>query len=568
MTSADIESVESETVLATVWLLATMGGAGAGVGVSGKRGKAQHCYTGRNTRTKAITTTTVEKIDIVKTCNCIIDVSNRVSLRRSSNLMFGTVLAYKSKCFTNWKDVNSCRMMIQRMNDVMVSGKEGNNEIMKKKNVGYGNKREKRIALLDDDPGFDISQGLMVLEYDGLKGGNDRDDENGWKENIGFDEEKEEDEKEYAKEGEQIDKEVSEASRIEVGTQNEIYEDLNFGFDVNGELVEDKENEKSDKIDKIAKMEEEEIHRSLMEGMEDNIFNNGFDIIPDFEPMGGVEEAKERVEQEKEEEEEEEVVPTRKRKINTKEKKRNNKRLIIDTEVCLSVANIKSIRDGYVLHENEERRKYFDGMQYEIRNVVMQEFVDIDKEYRSGFSKLRGLRDIRGKEEEDIPYFGNGNDFDNIDMGLAMDIEVGREKQHSRSSSISSIEEVRRASERNSSSFHFDFNDGRSGKRIENEDKGEDMNDDMNVAQLDITFGDGSNREGSEGVVCTTDGLEGFYRELEGSNIGDVEFSSMVKGCGKREVSLRFLYVLQLATWNRVGVEQRGLCREIRVVVK
>lgn len=537
---------EENTQLTTVWLLATLSG---GTGEAAPRGRIRsggHSYGngGRTVKKKSL-----EKLDIVKTCNCIIDISDRVSLRRTSNLMFGTVLAYKGKCLQNWKDVSSCRMLIQRLNRVMGTSRKGIQ--MNTSGDGEHTNSKGKIQLLRDDPSFDISQGL-IAEFVGFgrKEGDEKGEEKDWRDAYEFEVEKEDDEEEREREREVKRLEPETAEEV-VGTQTEKWEDLEFGFDANGELVNHQGNAETTAGE--TEMGEEEIQRSLMEGMVD-----GFEIMPEFEQHT----------EEKETEaagvvnEATEVVGQRKRKARANEERYTmNKRLVVDAEVSLSVAKIKMIRDGYVANEKALREKFMDGIHYRVQNMIVEELVGVAKLYQAEFSQFR--KPIGGGGENQMSVFDHDE----------MDIEVGRMRAHSRSSSVSSIEEARRA-ERNSSSFHFDFNEMAPGGAGAGEggNGSERYEQEMDMAQLDISFTGGRERKQAEDILGEENGSEGSETNLasvedfcdEVAAMGglerDVSFQELTPHgiCGKREASARFMYVLQLATWGRIAVSQSG----------
>lgn len=97
------------------------------------------------------------KVDIVEVCGKI-EEDVGMSLRRSSQLMLGTVLAFKKQCFWEWRDVKSVRTAMGRMGGIVV-------------NPGSDLRENEGVTLLKDDPKFDISIGLMEEVYE-EKGGN------------------------------------------------------------------------------------------------------------------------------------------------------------------------------------------------------------------------------------------------------------------------------------------------------------------------------------------------------------------------------------------------------------
>lgn len=89
----------------------------------------------------------LENVDIVEVCGKIEEDAG-MSLRRSSQLMLGTVLAFKKQCLWEWRDVKSVRTAMGRMGGIVV-------------NLGGDIEENKGVTFLKDDPKFDISIGLM-----------------------------------------------------------------------------------------------------------------------------------------------------------------------------------------------------------------------------------------------------------------------------------------------------------------------------------------------------------------------------------------------------------------------
>lgn len=608
--------INEDAGLAAVWLLATLNGDGEKAQI---KFRSLNNYSKRNLNNNIKNKKSIEKIDIVKTCNSIINVSNKVSLRSTSNLMFGTVLAYKNKCIQNWKDVNSCRILIQRLNKVIQSNdRKSSKTIMN--NIEDDQSKKSKIHLFKDDPNFDISQGL-ITDYEGIENNNNKNNNNSidadWTLNFGFEVEKEEEEEDEDEEKKLKDNKRNVSGKLEedevlTNTQNEKWGDLEFEFDENGDFI-------NNEVAKFASEDEkdEDIQKSLMEGFIDNddyhvggeelyanAFENDFNNIDHLnETVQPTEDViKESVIAENEVEGEKINGITRKRKADI-QNKRTSKRLIVDNDVCFSVSFIKNIRDGYLLHEQNQRIKIFGGIKYSIQSMMIEKFSDLDKYYRGNFSNLRGDLKIANEnfgkdvfqQEQEHPNFEGYEEYlddagNQLEVGKFEDleIEIGRQRQHSRSSSISSIEEARRVNNdnRHSSSFHFDFNDNDNN---ENTDK---YDENMDMALLDISIDDFQNKrsffekdiyanseeaeegeegeedEGKEGEIRMAY-VEKFYKEITNKDSRIILFSELAspEKCTKREASMKFMNVLQLTTWNRINVYQSGARSDIEISV-
>lgn len=556
--------INEDESLSAVWLIATLNGRED----DNVRNKIRSFNNYRNFKNKK----SMNSIDIVRTCNSIINVSNRISLRNTSNLMFGTVLAFKGKCLQNWKDVNNCRSLIQRINYFINKSIDNNININTNKQLNLlikENGKNNKIQLLKDDTKFDISQGL-IDDYES-KFNKEEFDNNDWKNDHGFIMEIEEEEEE----------EVEMEGDKEFNTQSEKWDDLEFAFDTNGDIIGNIRNENFDET-KIREsfIEENKNINELNIDFENNL-DQRFDILPEFDvdinnDHLNNEEATENNDRMDENEQTNPSITTKKK--GKRKDKRVQKKLIIDNDVCLSISCIKEIRDGYVLHEDRERMKFMCGMNKSIQNIMIREFSNIYNEYRLNFTNLVGEKNFNLPVQDDkIPEF-DVVDLNNYNNNANMDIEIGRERQHSRSSSIASIEEARRSNTRHSSSFHFDFN---------NNENNENYNTtDMDLAQLDISITDinknnkvmSRNLEKEiekeiENQIISDDeinliSVEEFYNEIASYNEKDISFNEIVQylECDKHEAASKFMYVLQLATWNRIKVQQlNGFRGEISI---
>lgn len=540
--------ISKDESLSAVWLIATLNGREE----DNIRSKIRSFNNYRNFKSKK----SMNNIDIVRTCNSIINVSDKISLRNTSNLMFGTVLAFKGKCLQNWKDVNNCRSLIQKINYFINKSNDNNNNNINKhlNELMRDNEKRGRIQLFKDDPKFDISQGL-IEDYESRVNKGEYDNTN-WKNDNGFVMEIDEEEKEEVIEEKEDDEEFN--------TQNEKWDDLDFAFDTNGDVIGNVKNEVVDETEIRKSFIEENEKMNELDNDFENELDRGFAIMPEFDIDINNDNSnnKETIDNNN-------MVDTSKGKRKRKIKDRRiHKKLMIDNDICLSISCIREIRDGYIIHENKERMKIMCSMKKSIQDKMIEDFSNIDKEYRLNFTNLLGDKNnILTVSNDQIPEF---NDIDYI-IPNNMDIEIGRERQHSRSSSISSIEDARRSNNRHSSSFHFDFNN----------DNNEKYSTEMDLAQLDISINDitknnqviNGNFEKEiekeiENQIVTDDeinliSVEEFYNDISSYNEEDITFNGIVPyiECDKQEAATKFMYVLQLATWNRIKVRQSNSFR-------
>ncbi|TID30073.1 hypothetical protein CANINC_001359 [Pichia inconspicua] len=493
-----------ENLLSAVWLLATLNGDGAR-----KPGKKN-----------------VTKIDIVETCQCIIDVSETLNLRRTSNLMYGTVLAYKSKCLWNWKEVNSCRMLIRRLG--MMTTKCGVDTLRDNGDNGKGNGG---IKLLADDPKFDIMFGLVEEFVDIAP------NQNGSKGKYAF---------EKMMSGSDSDESENTVSKERpVSTQEKWDEaDLDFQFDASGNVIQLKgENDVENTI-----LSEAEIRNSFVDF-------NAFDELPEFEinyendvPV----EPQVQPEPAVPEHSTQDLLitpPATKRRKTGKSRQPARKRLVFDIDTCFTGVQLRDIRDGYIVGEKKKlEERYLSARKIEWENEL-KGLADITR-YNNGFARDRG----EDKEEEERD--------DNDRLPSFEDIEYGRERMESRlrsrSSSVSSVEIGRRAVDsRNSSSFRFDFS----------QREGDNTANVADIAQMDISFGLDNLGEFDDISSVGRPDIESFEEEI-GDGDGTARFSVLTFGNNAKEVSCKFMFVLELATKNRARVSQDSLFGEIYIELK
>lgn len=290
---------------------------------------------------------------------------------------------------------------------------------------------------------------------------------------------------------------------------------------------------------------EADIRRSLMQGLDD-----GFGVLPELDavlqiPAEPAEPADPAP-----------AAPTAPRKRRARAAGGANKRLVVDAEVCLSVACIRTIRDGYVGAECRRRRAVLGGLEEARRGAAVEGLAGAGVRMRAAFVAV-------GPGGGPAGPGGAGEEAGAFE---ALEIEVGRRGGRSRSSSVSSVEEARRA-ERHSSSFHFDF-DGAGAAAAA---AAAAYDNDMDVAQLDISFpGTAAGPDDTDEAPCLAS-VEQFWDEAAGAGGGaPVAFGTLAPParCGRREACARFMYVLQLATWGRLDVSQRGARGDILVAVK
>jgi hypothetical protein len=530
----NFETDNNEEMLATIWLLATL---------SGKYNTNLLQVTNNS---KSNIKKSVTQIDIVKTCRTIINLSQHLSLRKSSNLMFGTVLAFKRQCMWNWKEVNSCRMLIQRLGVNIQNGNAVTVSDIINKSI--------EIKLLKDDARFDISQGLLIeFQEENSNNNHNLNDNNKNLENDGF-------QKIHNDYGDTDSLEL----RLNIG--NETQEkwddpDLSFRFDVDGNVERIERIEKTeDYIDFSEQpfsiqplLDNDEIHTTLTE----NININEFDVFPETasEPF-----------QTEIEKNSAEYLPSppvsEKKKNNNILTKRNRKRLIVDREISLSVADIKNIRDGYIHHEeNILWERYNKEVELHIMNSKVKDLANMNRyQFKNDYIN-HGKSSIKNNKTE------NNNEAEKNSVNNSFENEYLNTRSHSRSSSVSSIEEARRAvvskesdNIRNSSSFQFDFSQ-----------RGGNVQHEGDIAQLEISFirqdsktnDTGEDEEEEFGDTVTVQSVEDFYGELytHGKNI----LKSMVSS--RHEAACKFMYVLQLTTDGRVLVEQKGLFGDITIAI-
>jgi hypothetical protein len=596
-----METFEKEPMLAAVWLLATLSGDhGIGNTINYRNGL-------RNK--KAVT-----NIDITETCRCIIDVSDKIPLRRTSNLMFGTVLAYKKKCLLNWRDVNSCRMLLQRlhtMTGVNLHNGNGSNGKGKGKNTGSRENKNgdkeggKCVKLLHDDPFFDISQGLIVDWIDACHNSSSNPNSGSHTSKDALNDWKVKEFQSMNVDDDDADEDIIEDNRVQGDsqilipkhTQSENWDELDFEFDANGEIVNPRDDHDAFKEANVttALMDERDIHRSLSdglsaEGLEVAGFDNAHDMdfgFDQFEPIAQGSEEAHPGQMDTNQAVEEPAIdansspnPSHKQKPDSKSRKRKRRCLVIDEVVMLTSANIKKIRDGYIDKEHDIlESRYMHRVEMSIIDLRVHEMTDISKYYQNFSNPFRGEPHDAG-EQAPVEF---GDPFGDGDHNGNMDIEYGRRRARSRSSSVSSVELGRRASVtggRHSSSFHFDFDNqipdvGLFGAASYV------PGGDGDIAQLDISFIGGQRGGGGDGLgrLCdiesdnesnrtVLESLEEFMECIPVS--GEISFSAITekssRGSGsgsgngngnpRAETATRFMYVLQLATNGRVSVKQ------------
>lgn len=524
-----------DEMLATIWLLATL---------SKKYNANLQVTNNSNHNTKKY----VRQIDIVKTCQAIINLSQHLSLRKSSNLMFGTVLAFKRQCIWNWKEVNSCRMLIQRLGVNIQNG----NAVTVSDIINKGIE----IKLLKDDMRFDISQGLLTeFQEENSNNNHNLNDNNKNLENDGF---------------QKIHNDYGDTDSLELNLNiaNETQEkwddpDLSFRFDVDGNVERVERTEKTEDYIDFSKqsffiqplLDNDEVHTTLTE----NLNTNDFNVFPETvsEPF--------HTEIEKNSTE---YLPSppisnkKKKKKNNLTKRNRKKRLIIDREVSLSVADIKNIRDGYI--HNEENilwERYNKEVELHIMNSKVKDLANMNRYQFKNFNLNHSESSTKNNETQ------NNNEARKNSVNSNFENEYLNSKSRSRSSSVSSIEEARRAvvskesdNIRNSSSFQFDFSQ-----------RGENVQHEGDIAQLEISFirqdsktnGIGEDEEEEYDENVTVQSVEDFYGELyaQGKNILQGMASS------RYEAACKFMYVLQLTTDGRVLVEQKGLFEDITIAI-
>lgn len=523
-----MEPVSRDDSLATVWLLATF---------SRERNRSR---VNSVQNKKCIT-----KINIARICQCIIDVSDNLSLQKISNLMYGTVLAYKRQCLCNWRAVNNCRMVIQRLS---VSS---DNYIHQTKHRNSG---ITRIHLLKDDPTFDISIGL-VADFEGVL--NEKRDP--------FKDQTFQEEFESSFNSEQS---PPGDLPLEFITQDKWDGmDMKFIFDANGDVVgQGENNEIQKKVNETPN--EEDIQNTLT--TEADI--NSFEIAPELNLELQCEEQEQSIGSQKGI-----AKPVlRGEKIKAAKKKR---RLVIDYDISLSVADMQTLINGY--RDSQEcilmkrlSEQELDSTDYLTRKLTsFTGFIkSVNTEYGNSNSDRNGNDGFNNHGLSEHRLIRDETDNFN---GIDMNVEYGRTHAHTRSSSISSVEGGRHAvdhgsanssfNHRHSSSFHFDFSQRR--------DNGDGAND-GDIAQLDISY------IGLEGNGCGYDGgSQGF--ELEEEDLLDkIDVDEMYKGLKavqtfgnlknmdastRRDVAHTFMLVLELACSGKISVSQQGLFTDIRI---
>lgn len=481
-----------ESLLSAVWLLATLNGDAR------KSGRKN-----------------VAKINIMEACQCIIDASDTLNLRKTSNLMYGTVLAYKNKCLWNWKDVNSCRMSIKRLGFMAINTThfdDGSNTEGK----GGG------IKLFTDDPKFDITFGLV----EDFKNVSQRIKESSNQDSLC-------DSLLYLNDYREEESNAREEKRFAT-LENWDQVDLNFRFDANGNVIEDSN------VDTVISSEAE-----IREIFEDfNVLEGIPEFDLDVERKEGAPTAKgEDTKKKTSSVCNAELLtppPTKKRK-QTKKKNQSRRKLVFDYKIEITGLQLREIRDGYIqLEKRKLQNRHALNKKLQLDMMVNQMLDTI--RYKQGYNKTAHM-------EERCPS------FENIEHGC------GPMKSRSRSSSVSSVEVGRRAVDsRHSSSFQFDF----LGNHID--DNGEET-EIGNIAQLDITF----DLEKLENISSMP--IDQLEEQIGGSTLaksGDarIRFSDLAPAGTAGEVSRKFMFVLRLASNNRISVEQIGLFTDIYIKKK
>ena len=462
-----------DPTLSTVWLLATLD--------SSKKNKKL-----------------INGINISKTCENIILISDKIPLRRTSNLMYGTVLAFKKQCINDWNEVSSCRMLIQRLGELK-------SKIVIKEKID-------QVVLLKDDPKFDISQGLIEEWDDHME-----------------------------KKEEEVEVEMDESMVVdrELFTQ-EKWDDVGFEFNKDGDVMFKNE---SDEIINDSVVSEQMVNDNI------DAFDMDFGFINDMNINDIELDLNEDVAGNEPEINNDEAQPEKPTKP---PQTRSNKRrkLLIDKDVMLNSETIMKIRDGYISIEQDKMLKRY-KFNIQLFDLRVGEMTDINK-YRDIFNT--GSNDDNNhinNDEHDIPM----NDV------YDMDIEYGRigrnssipslpnSRQHSRSSSVSSIEQGRRATTRHSSSFHFDF-------EINNELPEKDMivddgiEDIGNYAMIDISL----DNEGKEDMLHRIEHEETLFKDL-------------VDGETRGLVVSKFMYLLELGSSGKVTLSQERLFSDIKISI-
>lgn len=508
----DTNTDNRDNLLSAVWLLATLNGDGMR-----KPGRKS-----------------VIKIDIVETCQCIINMSGTLNLRKTSNLMYGTVIAYKNKCLWNWKEVNSCRMLIRRLGMMTTTyGKDafksGNNEEIEAGNVN-SKIQSGTIKLLPDDPKFDIMFGL-VEEFEEFSQNQD----------------------DGSKERDIFEKSTSGSDdNSSSSVENEVFEDkegirerwdeakLDFQFDDNGDIIQLKEQGDAKENTILSEAE-----------IKDNFADfNAFEELPEF----GI--AFENTVTELPIVEESILTPPpTKRQKRGKNGQHTRKRLIFDSETCITGLQLRDIRDGYIVSEKEKLKERYFLAKRSQWEAELKALADV-KKYNNGYTVREREAGLQNERVDDrLPSFD--------------DIEYGRERMESRSrsrsSSVSSVEVGRRAVDsRHSSSFRFDFSQ-REGEINVGETNIAD------VAQMDISFRLDNLDEFDEIESVGRADIESFEEEVRdrcpGAG-GTALFSDLTFANNAKEVSCKFMFVLELATKNRIRVSQESLFSEIFIELR